>query len=96
MKYTDKLGLPIWNEPETDVFDIQDFNKGNQAIDDEVEKISSQLDTKVNNKELLSSFLKMDNVIITDEYDELTETSYTKTIIPYKIDDNIRYFLHSS
>ena len=31
----------------------------------------------------------MDNIIITDAYDDLTETSYTKTIIPYKIDDNI-------
>ena len=59
------------------------------TIGERMNSVSEQLDTKVNNKELLSSFLKMDNVIITDEYDELTETSYTKTIIPYKIDDNI-------
>ena len=43
MKYTDKLGLPIWNEPETDVFDIEEFNKGNQAIDDMVVNILNQI-----------------------------------------------------
>ena len=59
------------------------------TIGERMNSVSEQLDTKVNNKELLSSFLKMDNVVITDVYDELTETSYTKTIIPYKIDDNI-------
>ena len=53
------------------------------------DSIKSELDTKVNDKELLSSFLKMDNIIITDVYDDLTETSYTKTIIPNKNDDNI-------
>ena len=52
------------------------------------DSINSELDTKVNNNELLSSFLKMDNVIITDVYYDLTETSYTKTIIPYKFDEN--------
>ena len=55
----------------------------------DIKNISSQLDNKVNNKELLSSFLTMDNVIITDEYHEFTETSYTKIIIPYKINGNI-------
>ena len=44
MKYTDKLGLPIWDEPETDVFDIGEFNKGNQAIDDIVIDILKQID----------------------------------------------------
>ena len=44
MKYTDKLGLPIWDEPETDVFDIEEFNKGNQAIDDIVIDILKQID----------------------------------------------------
>ena len=58
MKYTDKLGLPIWDKPETDTFDIGDFNKGMQLIDDtvvnifkkieEVNKISSQLDNIAN------------------------------------------------
>ena len=65
------------------------IDKLNQLFTQLSDTINSELDTKVNNKELLSSFLKMDNVIITDVYDELTETSYTKTIIPYKIDDNI-------
>ena len=44
MKYTDKLGLPIWDEPETDLFDIEEFNKGNQAIDDIVIDILKQID----------------------------------------------------
>ena len=53
MKYTDKLGLPIWNKPETDVFDIEQFNEGMQAIDDIVINILNQIndlaigDTKV-------------------------------------------------
>ena len=62
MKFTDKLGLPIWNEPETDVFNIQHFNKGMQAIDDividilkqtnDIETINTQLDTIVHKQEL--------------------------------------------
>ena len=43
MKYTDKLGLPIWNKPETDVFDIGYFNEGMQAIDDIVIHILKQM-----------------------------------------------------
>ena len=43
MKYTDKLGLPIWNKPETDVFDIEQFNEGMQAIDDIVINILKQI-----------------------------------------------------
>ena len=59
MKYTNKLGLPIWDNPETDVFDIGEFNKGNKIVDDivvhilkqnqttkeEVETINSQMET---------------------------------------------------
>ena len=47
MKYTDKLGLPIWNEPKTDVFDIQEFNEGMQAVDDIVIHILNQIDDLV-------------------------------------------------
>ena len=47
MKYTDKLGLPIWNKPETDVFDIQEFNEGMQAIDDIVVNILKQMNDLV-------------------------------------------------
>ena len=47
MKYTDKLGLPIWNKPETDVFDIEQFNEGMQAIDDIVINILNQIDDLV-------------------------------------------------
>ena len=47
MKYTDKLDLPIWNEPETDVFDIEQFNKGMQAIDDIVINILEQINNLV-------------------------------------------------
>ena len=43
MKYTNKLGLPIWNEPKTDVFDIGQFNKGMQTIDDIVIHILNQI-----------------------------------------------------
>lgn len=34
MKYTSKLGLPIWDDPINDTFDIGDFNKANNAIED--------------------------------------------------------------
>ena len=54
MKYTDKLGLPIWDEPETDVFDIGEFNKGNQVIDDIVIDILKKNQTTNNNKTNLS------------------------------------------
>lgn len=47
MKYTDKLGLPIWNKPETDVFDIEQFNEGMQAIDDIVIDILNQINDLV-------------------------------------------------
>lgn len=47
MKYTDKLGLPIWNKPETDVFDIEQFNEGMQAIDDIVIDILKQINDLV-------------------------------------------------
>ena len=53
MKYTNKLGLPIWNKPETDVFDIEQFNEGMQAIDNIVIHILNQIndlaigDTKI-------------------------------------------------
>ena len=47
MKYTDKLGLPIWNKPETDVFDIEQFNEGMQAIDNIVIDILKQINDLV-------------------------------------------------
>lgn len=47
MKYTNKLGLPIWNKPETDVFDIEQFNEGMQAIDDIVINILKQINDLV-------------------------------------------------
>ena len=47
MKYTNKLGLPIWDNPETDLFDIGEFNKGNQTVDDIVIDILKQLDDLV-------------------------------------------------
>lgn len=47
MKYTNKLGLPIWNKPETDVFDIEQFNEGMQAIDDIVVNILKQINDLV-------------------------------------------------
>ena len=47
MKYTSKLGLPIWNKPETDVFDIEQFNEGMQAIDDIVVNILKKINNLV-------------------------------------------------
>ena len=43
MKYTNKLGLPIWDEPETDVFDIGEFNKGNQVVDDNITNLIDRI-----------------------------------------------------
>ena len=60
MKYTDKLGLPIWNKPETDVFDIEQFNEGMQAVDDIVIHILNQIDDLViGDKEIdLNGYIK--------------------------------------
>ena len=43
MKYTNKLGLPIWDNPETDVFDIGEFNKGNQVVDDNITNLTDRV-----------------------------------------------------
>ena len=70
MKYTSKLGLPIWNKPETDVFDIEQFNEGMQAIDDIIIKMVNQInglvigDTKVDlngyvKEEVLKEYAKI-------------------------------------
>ena len=45
MKYTNKLGLPIWDSPETDVFDIGEFNKANNAIDDNITNLTNRITT---------------------------------------------------
>lgn len=74
MKYTDKLGLPIWNKPETDVFDIQEFNEGMQAIDDIVINILNQIndlvigDTQID----LNGYVKEE---VLKEYAKRTELS---------------------
>ena len=75
MKYTNKLGLPIWNKPETDVFDIEQFNEGNQAIDDIVTKMVNQinglvLDTKAN---------KSDIETINSQMETVTKLGYANT-----------------
>ena len=71
MKFTDKLGLPIWNEPETDVFNIEHFNKGMKAIDDIVVNISSQLETKVNKSDIETINSQLDT-IPNGEFEEST------------------------
>ena len=74
MKYTDKLGLPIWNKPETDVFDIEQFNEGMQAIDDIVINILKQIndlvigDTQID----LNGYVKEE---VLKEYAKKTELS---------------------
>ena len=76
MKFTDKLGLPIWNEPETDVFNIEHFNKGMKAIDDTVidilkqnQTINSQLDNILNNNVMYKTSSSVD-------FDDYTNGSY--------------------
>ena len=74
MKYTDKLGLPIWNKPETDVFDIEQFNEGMQAVDDIVIDILKQIndlvigDTQID----LNGYVKEE---VLKEYAKRTELS---------------------
>ena len=74
MKYTDKLGLPIWNKPETDVFDIEQFNEGMQAIDDTVVHILNQInDLVIGDKEIdLNGYVKEEAL---KEYAKRTELS---------------------
>lgn len=74
MKYTDKLGLPIWNEPETDVFDIEQFNEGMQAIDDIVIDILEQInDLAIGDVQIdLKGYVKEE---VLKEYAKRTELS---------------------
>lgn len=74
MKYTDKLGLPIWNKPETDVFDIEQFNEGMQAIDDIVINILKQInDLVVGDTQIdLNGYVKEE---VLKEYAKRTELS---------------------
>ena len=91
MKYTDKLGLPIWNKPETDIFDIEQFNEGMQAIDDIVISILKQIndlvigDTQIDlNGYVKEEVLKEYDKIIANkadkkEVEEISSQLYTKT-----------------
>ena len=74
MKYTDKLGLPIWNKPETDVFDIEQFNEGMQAVDDIVVKILNQInDIVIGDKEIdLNGYVKEE---VLKEYNKKIDNS---------------------
>lgn len=74
MKYTDKLGLPIWNKPETDVFDIEQFNEGMQAIDDIVIDILKQInDLAIGDTQIdLNGYVKEE---VLKEYAKKTELS---------------------
>ena len=93
MKYTDKLGLPIWNEPETDVFDIKHFNKGMQAIDDIVINILNKIndlvigDTQVDldgyvKEEVFREYIKqIENKADKEEVEEISSQLDTKVSI---------------
>ena len=63
MKFTDKLGLPIWNDPVNDTFDIGDFNKANNAIDDIVVRILKQNQTTKEEVETINSQLNNIDII---------------------------------
>ena len=87
MKYTDKLGLPIWNKPETDVFDIEQFNEGMQAVDDIVIHILNQIndlaigDTKVD----LNEYVKEE---VFKELKKKVENKADKEEISSQLDTN--------
>ena len=95
MKYTDKLGLPIWDNPETDVFDIGEFNKGNQVVDDivkeydkRIETINSQLDNIEINILNFSNYVKEDDWTIA--FEEAFRNAPCKVHVP-KGEYNIKY-----
>ena len=106
MKYTDKLGLPIWNKPETDVFDIEQFNEGMQAVDDIVIHILNQIndlvigDTKVDLNEYVKEEVfkelkkKVANKADKEEIEEIS--SQLDTIEDVTNDNSIRsgYYFH--
>lgn len=48
MRKTETLGLPIYDAPESDLFKLQDWNEGNQKIDNKIKEFGSSLDLKVN------------------------------------------------
>ena len=90
MKYTDKLGLPIWNKPETDVFDIEQFNEGMQAVDDIIIHILNQIndlvigDTKVDLNEYVKEKVfeelkeKVENKVDKEEVEQISSQLDTK------------------
>ena len=80
MKYTDKLGLPIWNKPETDVFDIEQFNEGMQAVDDIVIDLLNLIDDLViGDKEIdLNGYVKEE---VLKEYATATQLQTTNNNI---------------
>ena len=85
MKYTNKLGLPIWNKPETDVFDIEQFNEGMQAVDDIVIHILNQIDDLViGDKEIdLNGYIKEE---VFKELKEKVENKVDKEEVENKVD----------
>ena len=66
MKYTNKLGLPIWDNPETDVFDIGEFNKGNKIVDDIVVDILKQNQTTKEEVETINSQMDKNMSLLND------------------------------
>ena len=95
MKYTNKLGLPIWNKPETDVFDIEQFNEGMQAVDDIVVHILNQInDLVIGDKEIdLNGYIKeevfkelkkkVENKTDKEEVEQISSQLDTKASLSY-------------
>lgn len=83
MKYTTKLGLPIWNEPATDVFDIQEFNKGNQTIDDIVIDIFNKINNLIDGDTQtdLNEYVKKELEKINSQLDTITHLTDKKNDI---------------
>ena len=104
MKYTNKLGLPIWDNPETDVFDIGEFNKGNKIVDDIVIDILKQNQTIKEEVETINSQMdkiekKIDYLYVEDfgaKGDGLTDdTLFFQNAIDYCSSNNIQLYLKS-
>ena len=89
MKYTNKLGLPIWDNPETDVFDIGEFNKGNKIVDDIVVHILKQNQTTKEEVETINS--QMETIDLYKTFKSVKEFGAVSDCLFYNATDNKYY-----
>lgn len=79
MRYTETLGLPIYDNPETDLFKINEWNNGNLNIDNKT-------------KEFVSSLEQITNVKITNDIAGTNYLANTNTDISYIKTLQAQYF----